>query len=222
MIITQAVFNAQILPVTLKHEGGYASVANDRGGETYRGISRLHNPTWSGWLTVDAIKPLAHNQIINSLEPAVYQFYYANYFANAGFNLLKSTNLALALFDFRVHGGYSASAFKRAVAGSYAVMLSSSSSITAADAAVLNRLPQQQLVAIAMKLRYAHLSQLLSRDASQSAFAAGWKKRYESISDAVGLGANRVLQIVVIVGLAVFASLYFLLPAHARVYKANI
>jgi len=41
---------------TLGHEGGYSFDPNDRGGETYKGISRANFPKWGGWLIIDHIK----------------------------------------------------------------------------------------------------------------------------------------------------------------------
>lgn len=40
--------------LTSAHEGGYVNDPVDRGGETYRGIARVHHPDWSGWERVDA------------------------------------------------------------------------------------------------------------------------------------------------------------------------
>jgi len=37
-------------------EGGYCNNPKDRGGETYRGISRKYHPDWKGWSIVDAVK----------------------------------------------------------------------------------------------------------------------------------------------------------------------
>ncbi len=38
---------------TLRCEGGYANDPVDRGGETWRGISRVHFPHWPGWALID-------------------------------------------------------------------------------------------------------------------------------------------------------------------------
>ena len=32
---------------TAAHEGGYSNDPLDRGGETYRGIARVHHPDWA-------------------------------------------------------------------------------------------------------------------------------------------------------------------------------
>ena len=42
--------------VVMGDEGGYGNNPNDRGGETYRGISRAFHPDWKGWPLVDAVK----------------------------------------------------------------------------------------------------------------------------------------------------------------------
>lgn len=42
--------------ITVKHEGGHSNHPDDKGGETYKGISRVHFPDWQGWMLVDEIK----------------------------------------------------------------------------------------------------------------------------------------------------------------------
>jgi len=38
------------------HEGGYIFDKDDLGQETYKGISRVFNPTWAGWKIIDSYK----------------------------------------------------------------------------------------------------------------------------------------------------------------------
>jgi len=45
-----------ILSKTLSHEGTYSNLRSDRGGETYKGISRKYHPNWPGWKIVDDAK----------------------------------------------------------------------------------------------------------------------------------------------------------------------
>ena len=40
----------------LEAEGGYANVAGDLGGETYKGIARRYHGGWLGWARIDAAK----------------------------------------------------------------------------------------------------------------------------------------------------------------------
>jgi lysozyme family protein len=42
--------------VVVTDEGGYSNNPNDRGAETYRGISRKFHPDWRGWPIVDTAK----------------------------------------------------------------------------------------------------------------------------------------------------------------------
>ena len=57
----------KLIDMVLKHEGGYANVSGDLGGETYRGISRKNFPSWNGWEIVDEKKPLKYNQILKMM-----------------------------------------------------------------------------------------------------------------------------------------------------------
>ena len=45
-----------ILSKTLSHEGTYSNRKSDRGGETYKGISRKYHPRWPGWKIIDDAK----------------------------------------------------------------------------------------------------------------------------------------------------------------------
>ncbi len=46
----------EALKHTLEFEGGYANDPADRGGETFRGISRKNWPAWGGWKLIDQVK----------------------------------------------------------------------------------------------------------------------------------------------------------------------
>jgi len=51
-------FNTSLLFV-LKREGGYANNPRDKGGETFKGISRRFWPKWEGWKLIDLMKSRA-------------------------------------------------------------------------------------------------------------------------------------------------------------------
>ena len=46
----------EALKHTLEFEGGYANDPADRGGETFRGVSRKNWPGWDGWNIIDKLK----------------------------------------------------------------------------------------------------------------------------------------------------------------------
>ena len=48
---------AKALGRTLKNEGTYSLDPADPGGETVFGISRRWHPEWTGWATIDSLKP---------------------------------------------------------------------------------------------------------------------------------------------------------------------
>lgn len=93
-------------------EGGYSNVATDRGGETYKGISRKHWPDWDGWHLIDEIKTcttqpteLDRELRVNAeLTLAVCEFYLLNFW-----NPLRADSLpdaiAFELFDTAVNQG---------------------------------------------------------------------------------------------------------------------
>ena len=94
--------------VTLHHEGGYVNDPDDRGGETYKGISRVYNPSWDGWLSIDLEKnehdfpkSLENN---NALQNSVKKFYKLKYFdPYRGDDMPQG--LAMEMFDTSVNMG---------------------------------------------------------------------------------------------------------------------
>lgn len=96
----------------LNKEGGYANLLNDKGGETYRGISRNYNPDWTGWGIVDFYKQSYPNGVPNNtifkddaLDKSVNDYYYSNYWKPIGADAIKSDSVALILYDAAVNSG---------------------------------------------------------------------------------------------------------------------
>lgn len=89
-------------------EGGWNHVANDRGGETYKGIARKFWPQWSGWKIVDKKKPLKHGAIIKDpeLERLVQNFYKKQFWDVVSGDDIEDQNTANTLYDFGVNAGY--------------------------------------------------------------------------------------------------------------------
>lgn len=92
---------------TAVHEGGYANVAADRGGETYKGIARNFWPNWPGWAIVDRNKPLKHNAKIKDqeLESLVNMFYKRNFWDKIAGDAIDDQETAFKLYDFAVTSG---------------------------------------------------------------------------------------------------------------------
>jgi lysozyme family protein len=96
---------------TMGYEGGYAFDPVDPGGETYKGISRVHNPSWEGWAIIDSYKPLNNGYSVlynsKSLDHLTRQLYEEKYWINPGFDNvdLIFPELAEKLFDVGVNVG---------------------------------------------------------------------------------------------------------------------
>jgi lysozyme family protein len=101
-------FKKTVLPHTLRWEGIYSNRRSDKGGETYRGISRVHHPEWGGWVFLDNIKD-KKNGITSLVNEALYEsvalFYWANY--GQRFRHIVSPLVFIQAFDFSVNGGFS-------------------------------------------------------------------------------------------------------------------
>jgi len=91
------------------HEGEYSHDPNDNGGETYKGISRVHHPDWEGWKIIDEAKNkpnfpinLRSNQ---ELENLVMVFYKQYYWDKIKLDNINSPKIKYELFEIGVNMG---------------------------------------------------------------------------------------------------------------------
>ncbi len=100
---------------TISFEGGYVNDPDDRGGETYKGISRLNWPDWEGWKIIDLYKKhkpgnLNHSLAGNTgLQNLVSDFYLEHYWMPLNLDAFHSP-VADELFDTAVNQGKNAAA----------------------------------------------------------------------------------------------------------------
>ncbi|MEE9446756.1 MAG: glycosyl hydrolase 108 family protein [Arenicellales bacterium] len=99
-------FSPAIVKV-LRHEGGYSDHPEDKGGETYKGISRVHNPSWPGWVIIDNEKQtdgfkqrLDH---LEGLQAQVNVLYRQQYWDPLNADKFKSQSIAEEVFDTGVN-----------------------------------------------------------------------------------------------------------------------
>lgn len=96
-------------------EGGYVNDPNDKGGETYKGISRRFNPTWPGWVMIDSykkhydvnsaeFKSKLNNDI--QLHKLVYTKYKQGYWDALDLDDIPNQQIAYQLFDTNVNCGF--------------------------------------------------------------------------------------------------------------------
>jgi lysozyme family protein len=101
--------------ITMGNEGGYSFDAQDPGGETYKGISRVYNPHWGGWAYIDQVKQqnpgATHLQLSKllaanaDLQANIQDFYKAGYWDTFKGDLVKDQQLANNMFDCSVNQG---------------------------------------------------------------------------------------------------------------------
>jgi len=205
-------FKENILPITLKHEGGFVNDPTDRGGMTYRGVSMRSNPDWDGWELLKKHLPLNRGDIVNDRElcKSVAGLYWQKYFENNRFNELDSLRIALYLFDFAVHGGYSHIKLQKLLdkhfnAGivKYADNFGSKTTKAVNDAGI-------KLLPHLINWREGHIDNILAEDPTQKVFEKGWKNRIASFKPVQIIPANKKYIIIGISAIALAIALYFI------------
>ena len=180
----------------MSHEGGYVNDPIDRGGETYKGISRVNWPDWEGWGTIDKHKSLSvfprclYDNL--KLESLVRKFYKKRFFAPyKGENMPEA--LAVEMFDISVNMGVrrailflqtALNALNRdkelyqdlKVDGAYG---DSTATALALFRAKEGCTAENLLVKVLNILQGAHYLKIMKDDPSQERFARGWLKRVE-------------------------------------------
>ena len=98
--------------ITNKHEGGYANVSGDKGGETYKGIARNYWPNWAGWGIIDSAKEKTPMNRLNGvlsenfeLQKAVSLFYKINFWDKMRLDEFKTQAIANEVYDTGVNFG---------------------------------------------------------------------------------------------------------------------
>lgn len=98
------------------HEGGYANDPDDKGGETYMGISRRAHPSSNIWYHIDKVTKKytkvsdINNELKknNSLTKEIKEIYRVNYWKPFDLDTYTSQRLANQIFDNAVNRGVSA------------------------------------------------------------------------------------------------------------------
>lgn len=87
-------------------DGVWTCVPNDKGGETYSGISRKYNPHWDGWSYIDQCKGtdgIPQGDYEEKLKSSVVSFYHKNYWNKIQGDKLPLQSLANLLYDIAVN-----------------------------------------------------------------------------------------------------------------------
>lgn len=159
-------------PKIKKHEGGYANVAGDKGGETYFGITRKNFPTWSGWVAIDALKakaPIRRNTFLPTLEPYVKSFYLDSFWNRVKASTITSQPVAELYVDWLIHSGN--------IAISKVI-----ETLKEMGATTINGANAQVLHNKLIEKRTNFFKAIVARNPTQSKFLAGWLTRVNSFA----------------------------------------
>lgn len=108
---------------TISAEGGYVNDPDDKGGETYMGISRRAHPNATIWKTIDKVDKtgLTNRQITTILKKnthltaEVKKIYKPNYWDKFQLDDCRSQRMANEIFDDAVNRGVGAAAYIAAI-----------------------------------------------------------------------------------------------------------
>jgi lysozyme family protein len=171
-------------------EGGYVNDRDDRGKETYKGISRRFHPDWPGWGIIDKARHflsfpgnLADNPELDRLTRSFYRLHYWDQFA------LDDLPYELAYEVFEMHvnvGGVVVSYLQRAcnvlnykgLFGEDLIVDGVWGNKTHDAVLSLVRAGKQDRLSKALNvLQGWHYFQIMERHSSQRKFAGGWLAR---------------------------------------------
>jgi lysozyme family protein len=162
--------------LTSLSEGGYSNRKNDRGGETYAGISRKYWPTWPGWKVVD-LKKRKYKEHIPELDSLVHRFYRAEFWNNVNGDKITSQKVANSIYDWFVTS--EKAAIKRI---QRILKLVEDGDIGPKTIAAINASNETKLLADIRESRRGFYMAIVSNDASQQENLNGWLKRADKFA----------------------------------------
>ena len=189
---------------TMQSEGAFSFHQADKGGMTYKGIARVYNSKWSGWIIIDKVlekypelkvaytKPPASIHKLNfelnvneDLEMLIYDFYYENYYTKCGaWNI--GGKLAVVLFDISVLQGCrrASKSLQKCLNIHFKTNLVVDAVVGSGTIKVLNEvISNKGLDIVVEKLIYEMQDNLTeaSKLAGNGVFLKGWMNRVENI-----------------------------------------
>lgn len=156
---------------TLKWEGGYVWDADDRGGETYQGITRVNHPNWEGWAAIDRLEPRT-GTIYESLTPLVHQFYRTKYWGRI--EEICNDAVAAFVFDYKVNSG------NRAIKALQRIVGADDDGILGADTINKTNNYNGNLIAALLQSRRQFYYDIVHNNPSQKRFLNGWLNRIDN------------------------------------------
>jgi lysozyme family protein len=157
------------------NEGGYVNRADDKGGETYCGVSRKWHPQWAGWGIVDAVKlqrQLKRGDIIPDvrLEQLLETFYRKEFWELICGDQIANDNVATYIYDWSLTSGGARKAIQKEI-GVFADGDFGNDTLTAINAG------GAAMLAKIRDARVKYYNALIQQDPANRVNASGWMNR---------------------------------------------
>jgi len=192
----------QILPEILNHEGYYSNHSNDKGGETYRGISRKFHPSWVGWKIIDEEKltkgslPRNYKSEYPQMETLVAQFYKSKFWDKILLNQVKDTSLQRIIFDAYVNsGGNGIKLLQRVLRDQFGKNIAVDGAQGRLTVAAINSVNPEQLFESFKTARASYYNAIAKN--GNEVFLEGWLNRLSSFKYTPAISAALVVGLTV-------------------------
>ena len=166
---------------THNNEGFYANDPDDKGGETYCGISRRFHPSWQGWAIIDSYSDKSQLKYDKVLNDMVKVFFEQNYWKANKLQYIDFDLLSAKLYDFGVNAGTGKAGefFQRALnyLGSNLKVDGVIGKNTLKEYNFLSRKDKVYVLEIVSGLQINHYVTITEKRPSQKKYARGWFKR---------------------------------------------
>lgn len=161
--------------ILLEHEGNYVNHPDDKGKETYRGISRRYNQHWYGWRYIDKIP---NKQRYQDIEKANFwaQDYFLDIWIKEGWDRIIDKRVAAYLFDYRINAYFGVKEIKKAL-WKHKLTVSIDNKFTPEYAELINLLSTEDVLNTVQKARWKHYHRIAAREESQKQFLKHWLHR---------------------------------------------
>jgi lysozyme family protein len=171
----------------IKHEGYYANVKGDRGGETYMGVARNLHPNWPGWCIIDEYKKIVgtidHNEKIQNLElyKLVKAFYKGKFYNRFNIGEINHGSLQEIIFDWCVNSGsFGSRGVQRVLNRYFGFCLKMDGIIGTLTASAINSIDPETLFD-AIKTARINFYHKIAQKGQNHKFLRGWLNRINKI-----------------------------------------
>ena len=154
----------------LELEGGYQLTdhANDKGGQTYAGISRRYNPSWEGWALIDAGERKG-----DTLEGSVKRYYREHYWKKIGGEGYAARDVAVDMMTSAVHNGVR----KATKMAQYVAKVPMDGIMGPRTMAAINQMDMEKFVAMFKLTQIFRYAEIVRDDPTQRRYFLGWIMR---------------------------------------------